>query len=102
MSRSSLLLPLLTAPLLGNTDFVITLENAVAGAVPILTSFVAPAVSGGGASELQFSIPTPPQLEGRRMFAQWAIPDAAGGISFGGSNYAASEGLELFLSANQL
>lgn len=113
-----------TAPYLGNANFKITLENAVPGAVPVLafsdarstdpvagqfalgtpllTSCVAPAVGGGGTTELQLAIPAAPQLEGRRMYAQWAIPDAAGGISFGGNNYATSEGLELYLSANQL
>ena len=111
------------APVLGTT-VTVTLDAALPGAAPVLwfsrqgegglrngceilvgpavTTLQGSVVDAQGHAEASVTIPGNAGLEGLRLFAQWFVPDPAGALQFGGRNYAASNGLELLLSARSL
>ena len=113
-------------PKLGSTDFQVTLDNALPGAVPLLwlsltsdstpfqgctslvgtpllMSLVAPPVDVSGSTSFgPAALPSSPAIEGLKVYAQWIIPDPAGPVVVAGSTWTASNGLEVHLSANEL
>ena len=113
-------------PKLGSTDFQVTLDNALPGAVPMLSlsltsdstpfqgctslvgtpllmSLVAPSVDVSGSTSFgPAALPSSPAIEGLKVYAQWIIPDPAGPVVMAGSTWTASNGLEVHLSANEL
>ena len=69
---------------------------------PAFREFAGPVVDGSGNSSLVVPVPNRPGLEGRRVYAQWIIPDPNGLAFAVGRNWAASGGLEIYLSSNTL
>lgn len=121
-------LPIITTnsdPVIGNGQFQVRLKNALPNitarllisssegnrtandctrfvSLPLLRSIPATFTNASGATSLTFPIPDSPALEGISLFAQWMFADPNGSWLLAGRRFAASEGLEIYLSSNDV